>query len=271
MLQSLLSGRTLRIALVVSVLFALCSLLYFQHVKRSSLEATEKTKRFLQTLENSKKTSNPNVQEVDSPEQEVTDARPDPIDETDSLETESLSIDEAAEFAAGADALLPEALSDTKDASPSSYGVSPFGFGPYPEVPIGFPENLMPAWTWSEEKREEHAGGLINFELMGRVLVKLWNQGEQGFVGVVRANEDGKVYPIYPNVMYVRKWKETPIIRDGEFVGFVKYPRGTISGPGVPDLDPIDYHRGTVPDDIRYLDRATAGINPYEFLELEFK
>ena len=148
--------------------------------------------------------------------------------------------------------------------------VSPFGFGPYPEVPAGFPEGLMPSWTWSDEKLQEHAGALKNFELMGRVLVKLWNQGKRGFVGVTRSNQNGKVYPLYPDIAYVDRWVELPV-KNGKVV---LYPAGVLSGSGGrlgSYLDPISFieRGGKLPPDIQFVDRETEGINPYEFLNLK--
>ena len=42
-------------------------------------------------------------------------------------------------------------------------------------------------------------------ESIYRVLIKLWNQGERGFINGAFRNNDGKVYPLYPDVVYV-KW-----------------------------------------------------------------
>ena len=148
--------------------------------------------------------------------------------------------------------------------------VSPFGFGPYPEVPAGFPEHLMPSWTWSDEKLQEHAGVLKNFELMGRVLVKLWNQGERGFVGVTRSDEDGKVFPLYPDIVYVDRWVELPV-KNGKVA---LYPAGGLSGSRESlssYLYPINFIEsgGKLPPGIQFVDREIGGINPYEFLNLK--
>jgi len=80
-----------------------------------------------------------------------------------------------------ADAFLPDAIDSAEETA--DVPVSPYGFGPYPEVPTGFPDNLHPIWPWSEEKKQELAGKGKDFELMQRVLIELWNQGNQDFVG----------------------------------------------------------------------------------------
>ena len=38
---------------------------------------------------------------------------------------------------------------------------------------------------------------------MYRVLIELWNRGERGFVGSTMDGDTGKVYPLYPGVVYV--------------------------------------------------------------------
>lgn len=74
----------------------------------------------------------------------------------------------------------------------------------FPEVPEGFPPELKPVWLedyFDEDRFADHV-------IMSRVLIELWNQGERGFVNVVG---DGipvrKVYPLYPDVVYVR-WRD---------------------------------------------------------------
>ena len=42
-------------------------------------------------------------------------------------------------------------------------------------------------------------------ELIYRVLIKLWNQGDHGFINGAFRDNDSKVYPLYPDVVYV-KW-----------------------------------------------------------------
>jgi hypothetical protein len=166
-----------------------------------------------------------------------------------------------------AEAFLPDDITLEEEAA---VPVSPFGFGPYPEVPAGFPEHLMPSWTWADEKLQEHAGALKNFELMGRVLVKLWNQGKRGFVGVTRSDENGKVYPLYPDIAYVDRWVELPV-KNGKVA---LYPAGVLTGSGGrlgSYLNPITFIEsgGKLPPDIQFVDRETEGINPYEFLNLK--
>ena len=127
--------------------------------------------------------------------------------------------------------------------------VSPYGFGPYPEIPADYP--IPPGkFEWKFWGRTEHG------ELMSRVRIKLWNQGIKS-EGATFVN--GKVYPIIKGTVYV-EW-------DGNF------PRG-ITGHPDDDIDAIDeaLEEGkALPEGITVLDRNEAGINPYTFLELNQK
>lgn len=138
--------------------------------------------------------------------------------------------------------------------------VSPYGFGPYPEVPDGFLEGMVPSWEWSEEKKlkfgPEH---MRNQEAIDRVLIKLWNQGDQEFYGAV--GDYNTVYPLYPNTVYI-KWSE------------IEFPDGTthreISGylasEGFPTLTMEQQMKGEIPTGYRALDMNEDAINVSEFL-----
>ena len=54
--------------------------------------------------------------------------------------------------------------------------------------------------------RQKQNEAVKNIELIDRVLVKLWQQGDRGIVGGSAHN--GKVYPHYDNVIYV-EWKKS--------------------------------------------------------------
>lgn len=74
--------------------------------------------------------------------------------------------------------------------------VSPFGFGPYPEVPADYPfRETVKLW---ENATPEH-------ELLVRVRVKLWKQGSQT-KGAMFDPNNGLIYPTIPGVIYVQ-WR----------------------------------------------------------------
>lgn len=137
--------------------------------------------------------------------------------------------------------------------------VSPYGFGPYPELPEGWSDK-----TWNTRS--------ANSELITRVLVKLWHQGE------IRtksgAMEDGLVYPIVPGTLYV-KWDTY----NGPF-GSVRYICDSLGHPADdPRLEaiskekrerrarPSSLTREDIPSDIELVP-FSEGINPYTFLDL---
>jgi len=59
------------------------------------------------------------------------------------------------------------------EAPPEAFPVSPFGFGPYPKVPVGYPSPESVPWNWTEETRHRFREHLRDFELMARVMIKL--------------------------------------------------------------------------------------------------
>ena len=64
----------------------------------------------------------------------------------------------------------------------------------FPPVPEGFPSNLTPVWLSLPGYQK---GDMPEHELMYRVLIKLWNQGERGFINGAFRYNNGKVYPLY--------------------------------------------------------------------------
>lgn len=138
--------------------------------------------------------------------------------------------------------------------------VSPYGFGPYPEVPDGFLEDMLPSWEWSEEKKlkfgPEH---MRNQEAIDRVLIKLWNQGDQEFHGAV--GDYNTVYPLYPNIVYI-KWNEIEL-PDGRTHREIS---GYLAAEGFPTLTMEQRMKGEIPTGYRVLDMNEDGINVSEFL-----
>ncbi len=267
MWHTLLSSKGFLVSLIICLLLIAGSLVYQESVNRDIRERETSTRRFLQQLETNDpaRTTSPSENtDIDTVGQTDAPVVTDDTREMMSEETDGLPIDDA-EFVDADVGLSLEETPETGDAPVSPYGVSPYGFGPYPEIPAGFPENLRPVWTWSEEKLERIVGKQKNFELMHRVLIKLWNQGDQDFVGVTRGDDNGKVYPIYPGVTYVA-WREVKDLHGKVH----RYPGFALSGPDVPRLSRVDFAEGRgYPPHVTVLDRETTGIEPYQFLGLQ--
>lgn len=133
--------------------------------------------------------------------------------------------------------------------------VSPYGFGRYPEVPEDYPTPV--AWEMDQTYLPESLRP--QSELLSRVLVKLWSDGDKNFWG--GSTHNGKVYPHYYNTVYVRFAEY--INEEGKTV---RYPARGKSGPHVSYtqeelLDP--------PSHLRVIDLDSSGIDPYQFLNIQ--
>ena len=129
----------------------------------------------------------------------------------------------------------------------------------YPRIPTGYP--LIPPWKISTDTQANFsADSMDQLTLMHKVLIKLWNQGDQGFVaGVIKAST-GKVYPLYPNTLYVR-WGEIDL-PDGTTQ---RYIRRTL-GPSGLKLTTDQLRNGEIPPGIKVIDMDSGGIDPQLYL-----
>ncbi|MCE2402090.1 hypothetical protein J4G08_14545 [Candidatus Poribacteria bacterium] len=127
---------------------------------------------------------------------------------------------------------------------------SPFGFGPYPKVPEDYPYRI----NW--DNRDTPSA-----ELLSRVLIKLWTEGEKDFRG--GSTYKGLILPHYNDAVYVN-WHEYKK-SDGTIV---RRATTKISGPRV-NYGGIDFLNP--PPHIRVLDLATSGIDPYQYLDLPYR
>ncbi len=141
---------------------------------------------------------------------------------------------------------------------------SPFGFGPYPEVPADYPYHER---LW-DNATPEH-------ELLVRVRVKLWKQGTQTNGAMFDMN-NGLIYPSIPGVIYVqwRYFEES----DPEFAGRryaykIKGDPNTVaewkSSYLIDDwYEPVNINRDIASPDIKVYELPDGSIDPYNFLDL---
>lgn len=258
MLRDLLTSRAILAGLVLFVVVVGGSLLYNWHVQRTTAAEFARTDVMPQPLENKSETraagDTIDTRSVDF-EQTQTDLE---ADETESMSDQAgtLSDDDVSENSDVTDAFLPndETLA-VKEELVEDIPVSPYGFGPYPEVPNDFP--FTPTWLWPEASRQ-NVDGLKYHELRYRVLIKLWNEGDTQFTGASINPDTSKVYPSYPNTVYLR-YNEDGM---GSKTVLVK------SGPGVSKEDEAQIIDGNAPPGIQILDYDTSGIDPYTYLDL---
>lgn len=160
------------------------------------------------------------------------------------------------------DVPLETPLSENMDAAT----VSPFGFGPYPEIPEGYP--LIASWTRIKEHREKFNDNIWKeFELMDRVFIKLFNEGNTSFeAGTVH---NGLVLPIYPNVAYVslKKDQTEEWTEDGDLIEIDSKSSRIVAGSDVSGEDKEKIRNGEIPPGIK-IRSFSDGINPFEFLNL---
>ena len=159
-----------------------------------------------------------------------------------SAETDALPVD-ATETIDLTDAFLPD--TSTAEEVAENVPVSPHGFGAYPEVPSDY--FRTPVWAYPDA---EFTRG---HELIDRVLIKLWKQGISSDGGII---ENGRGLSYYAREPSYVKWKADAI---SDYIGH-------------PDDD--DEQIISILEDkrmltgITVLDYDTAGIDPYEFLDL---
>ena len=130
----------------------------------------------------------------------------------------------------------------------------------FPEVPDGFPLEVI--WKRDEIPAHWSEQTIDNLVLMHKVLIKLWNQGDQNWVSV-SMNTGGDVYPHYPNTLYLQ-WAEWD-----DSNGVIRKYISSSLGPGgfnKVDITPEQMQAGEIPYGIQVLDYDEDGIDPYSFL-----
>lgn len=141
--------------------------------------------------------------------------------------------------------------------------LSPHGFGPYPEVPQEYMKTVgVP--TWMETKLFGFPPASRTQELMSRVMLKLWKEGNTTVESAIM-RPNGRMLINYKNRAYVRyATRKTP---DG---GTIRYIAGWTSG-SVKSPSSEQLLNGYVPSGVEKidLDKEDPTLNPYEFLGLE--
>jgi hypothetical protein len=144
----------------------------------------------------------------------------------------------------------------TKKQQDDVVRMSPYGFGPYPKVPTGFP--FEDPWTSPVSDLTEKEGRV--FELIHRVHIKLWNEGKRP-EGL--SWENGVIYATYPNTIYVT-WDYV----ENDDGTIERYPSEITSGTLSAEADVL-LDEGIIPPDVIVYDHSEVGIDPYAYLELK--
>lgn len=241
MVRDLLSNRWFQVGFVFILLIIGGSLLYSWHIQRTTEREMERHDRFVAGQEKQNETSPVETVKV-QPDRETpgfvftpeknTDTSM--SDKTEALpnETENLEPADVSETA--------ETISE--EAPAEDVPVSPFGFGPYPEVPADYPFNVN--WNVPEQ-----------VELLTRVMIKSWTEGDR-FIGGNIVN--GKVLLNFPNTVYVRYKEIQGPDGSGERI------RSVVGGANIKTpAQGEDFPQG-----VRVLDYDLEALDPYEYLNL---
>ena len=222
--------------IVLLIIVAGACYLWYRHDTAAGRKAAAQTEKQLQEWKANKAqkpTITAETEETQTPAESTTPTAEKPTTDTTAVTKNTEPIQVQSD--------VPAQTAETTDVP-----VSPHGFGPYPEVPADYPGDYgRPEVDW--DLRFTPSG-----ELLTRVLVKLWTEGERNFRG--GSTHNGKVYPHYYDTVYVRveKTEAGRIIhrKSGPFVDFSSE-----------DLDNPPAH-------LRILDLETSGIDPYRYLNL---
>lgn len=267
----LLGSRAIFIGVVFFVLCVGGSLLYSWHAHRTTDAEFGKRPQPVVSIEN--RSPSTNTAPVDFQTEGVTNTPEENTDTPMSDTTEALP-NETENFDMG-DAFLPDDFVAEEEAPAEEVPVSPYGFGPYPEVPTDY--SLEVSWEWDEEQlanMKKMEPGLLRdrgmslteymkeMELMSRVGIKLWNEGRRDIDGMTSIDQTGLFYPNEPDILYV-EWSELELPN-----GEVQRYMSDAIGSAIANLSIAQREgREPLPDwiEIRSMDE---GINPYDFLGL---
>ena len=255
MLRDLFSNKFIIGGLIFVVLVIAGTQLYSWHVRRIDETKLARTAREVQHLANDKEAHTEQDAGVPTGTQPLRETQiPLETDNTQmvSEDTNALTTEDADDIDLS-DAFLSDDVTIKDEEETVKVPVSPFGFGPYPEVPADYPSR--PTWerdgydTFSKDTQRE-------LELLDRVLIELWKQGERGFRG--GSTHDGKVYPHYKDTAYVRY----ATTQSGQ-----RYIARYKGDPSI-RLSREQLRTGNLPSHLRVLDLDSGGIDPYQFLNL---
>ena len=177
-------------------------------------------------------------------------------------DTDVSPIDETSEMLDMADAFLPDDFVSEEEPA-EDVPVSPFGLGPYPEVPSDYP--FTPFWFRYQKDPERYDAKydtefLKSKELLNRIMVKAWTEGVRDFTGGSFSLTTGKYYLHLPNTIYVEYGE--PISNDD---GTVTTPISSYTSGNV-HLTHEQMQRGTAPAGVRVIEGGS--YDPDEYLDL---
>ena len=262
MLRDILSSKLVIAGLIGCVLLIAGSLFYRWHGERDIRNDEVRTQRFLQQLENRQ---TPNAQQPrqitdrDAEEQAAKSVATDDGAATVFDITERLPNSRAASGDTAAEPELPVSDKETAKEESVALPISPLGFGPYPEIPEDFPEpDIFKSLASMGDSEMRKA-----LELQKRLIVEFWKQGISLENVGVTGDADGKVYLLYPDVVYVKwdYWTDDDGITH-------RYAGVTRGHPDTAHIYEPYLDEGEIPPGITVYELPDGYIDAYEFLGL---
>ena len=261
MFYNIFSMRPIQVGIVFFLIVVAGSLLYSWHAEQTPKAELAATRRMRHPSESL------NVTGIDPQASEATDTV---IDDSERFHEAAGTYTTDTQTSEASEALTPidifQLLFQETDVAENigesevsedenAYGVSPFGYGEYPNIPIDYPWN--PIWTFSDEKRKGYSDNDPEFErgleLMDRVALKVWKSGRTDFKGM--AFSRGRVYLNFPNIVYAQ-------ITENNGLTTVD-----VIGTAISEEEIMDIGKGINPRGITVLDMSD-GIEAISFLGL---
>ena len=233
------------------MVFAVGCMLWYQHDIEDEKKAAAEAEELLRQSQIEKKVAD-------------TDVKAEQATDVNSVESDTKSAKKpVTKTTPGTkDTELTQADVPTETAEVADVPVSPHGFGPFPEVPEEYFHAVeIPPWKLTEFYGASPASR--NQELMARVMVKLWKEGNTTVEGVI-VLPNGRFRVNYKNRAYVRySTRKTP---DGRTIPYIAaWVSGSLKMPSYQQR-----LQGYIPSGVELidLDQEDPTIDPYEFLGL---
>ncbi|MYB93441.1 hypothetical protein F4054_23145 [Candidatus Poribacteria bacterium] len=201
MFRDILSSRGLIAGLVFFVVVVISTQLYSRHIRRTTQAELARTEQRIQQLQNKNETRT--AQDIGAPI-DTGESKQLGHEDTPPLEDDIshvFPIDDVSKGVEGVDVEI------TAELDMFQHDIEEGVASDFPEIPEGFPENLTPVWVQYPNYQK---GDMYNHEMIDRVLIKLWNQGDHDFVNGVYNHNNNKVYPLYYDMIYA-EWDEITV------------------------------------------------------------
>lgn len=234
------------------IVLSIGCVLWYEHDIADEKKAAAEAEELLRQSEKLKKAS-----KTGNKAEQATDGTP---VESDRQSTDKQRTNTPAEVEGDIESAQTNVSAETAEAA--DVPVSPHGFGPFPEVSEEYFHAVeIPPWKLTEFYGAPPASR--NQELMARVMVKLWKEGNTTVEGAIML-PNGRVRVNYKNRAYVRY--RTRKMPDGRTIRYIAaWSSGSLKKPSYEQR-----LQGYIPSGVELidLDIEHPTLDPYEFLGL---